>query len=290
MKHFKNQTLEQDKLTDFLTTKDFLVSGEKFQLLYDAELDMLHTSPKPSPDALGRYYESDEYISHTDSGKGLVAWLYNTVKKYSLRKKVRLITKINGSPGTLLDIGAGTGAFVLSAKEKGWTVNGVEPNAKAREISLAKGINLHAEIDALTNEQYDVVTLWHVLEHLPKLEESIQQISHRVKPGGSLIVAVPNFRSYDAKFYKEFWAAYDVPRHLWHFSKTAVQKLFASRFEFINYKPMLFDSFYVSLLSEKYKNNSSFSLRAIFVGLLSNLKGWTSREYSSHIYHFRKSK
>jgi SAM-dependent methyltransferase len=290
VKHFKNQTLEQDKLTDFLTTKDFLVSGEKFQLQYDAELDMLHTSPQPSLDALGRYYDSDEYISHTDSGKGLVAWLYKTVKKYSLRKKVRLITKINGSPGTLLDIGAGTGAFVLSAKEKGWTVNGVEPNEKAREISLEKGIKLHGEILDITNEQYDVVTLWHVLEHLPKLEESIQQISNCVKPGGSLIVAVPNFRSYDAKFYKEFWAAYDVPRHLWHFSKTAVRKLFASRFEFINYKPMLFDSFYVSLLSEKYKNNSSFSLRAIFVGLLSNLKGWTSKEYSSHIYHFRKSK
>ncbi|KAA3623338.1 MAG: class I SAM-dependent methyltransferase [Flavobacterium sp.] len=249
---------------------------------------MLHTSPQPSAESLSKYYESDAYISHTDSGRGLIAMLYQAIKKYSLRKKTGLIKKINKGPGSLLDIGAGTGAFLNSAKNKGWTIEGVEPNAKAREIASEKGIELLASMDDIADKQYHVVTLWHVLEHLPDLDKVVQNISTLVKPGGNLVVAVPNFKSYDAKYYKEYWAAYDTPRHLWHFSRTAVQKLFEKDFEFIESKPMLFDSFYVSLLSEKYKNGRSFSLGAIYRGLISNLKGRSTKEYSSHIYRFRK--
>ncbi|WP_244593030.1 class I SAM-dependent methyltransferase [Pukyongia salina] len=280
--------MERDNLTEYLSTKDFLVTGETFHLMYDKELDMLCTSPQPNSENLSRYYESDAYISHTDSGRGLLAMLYQTVKKYSLKKKTGLIKKINKKPGSLLDIGAGTGAFLYAAKKNGWKIDGVEPNEKARDLATEKGIELLPALDDIENKQYDVVTLWHVLEHLPDLDNVVGKISDLVKPGGNLVIAVPNFKSYDANYYKEFWAAYDTPRHLWHFSKIAVKKIFKEDFQLIECKPMMFDSFYVSLLSEKYKNGRSFSLGAIFTGLRSNLRGFRTKEYSSHIYLFRK--
>jgi SAM-dependent methyltransferase len=278
-----------EKTIEYLVVKDFLVSGESFKLMHDTDRDMLFTFPQPASDRLSEYYESEQYISHTDSGKGLLASLYQLVKKYSLRKKVRLISRINSGPGSLADIGAGTGAFLEAAKKKGWEITGVEPNAQAREASGKRAVILEESVSDLEGKQFDVVTLWHVLEHMPELENMISKISNLVKPGGHLIIAVPNFNSYDARYYKNFWAAYDAPRHLWHFSKRAMYKLFEGKLDFVRFKPMLFDSFYVSLLSEKYKNGNSFSLRALFIGLWSNVCGWRSNEYSSHIYLFKKA-
>ncbi len=274
----------------YLTTKDFLVSGESFDLLYEPEKEMLITCPAPNKEDLSSYYESEEYISHTDAKKGLLATLYQTVKKYSLALKLRLITFLNKSPGSLLDIGAGTGEFLKLAKDNGWEVYGVEPNEKARAFSSEKGIDSEISIDDLEGKQFDVVTLWHVLEHLPDLKETISKIETFVKPGGTLIVAVPNFRSFDAKYYKEFWAAYDVPRHLWHFSRTSMQKLFSGEMKLLKIKPMIFDSFYVSLLSEKYKTKNRFSIKAFFIGFWSNMAAWRTKEFSSLIYCFKKTK
>ncbi|NNJ82764.1 MAG: class I SAM-dependent methyltransferase [Flavobacteriaceae bacterium] len=281
--------VDPDKASEFMVVKDFLVSGESFQLMHHPELDMLFTFPQPSADRLSEYYESEQYISHTDSGKGLIAWLYQIVKGYSLRKKVKLIDRINSGPGSLADIGAGTAAFLDAAKRRGWDVSGIEPNAKARGFAKEREIDLQESISNLTGMQFDVVTLWHVLEHLPDLENTILKISELVKPGGHLIIAVPNFKSYDAHYYKKYWAAFDVPRHLWHFSGTSVKKLFEGKLDFVQTKPMIFDSFYVSLLSEKYKNGNSFSLRALGIGLWSNISAWRSKEYSSRVYLFRKA-
>ncbi len=278
-----------DKAIEYLVVKDFLVTGESFKLMHDIDRDMLFTFPQPASDRLSEYYESEQYISHTDSGKGLLAALYQLVKKYSLRKKVRLISRINSGPGSLADIGAGTGAFLEAAKKKGWEITGVEPNAQAREASGKRAVILEESVSNLEGKQFDVVTLWHVLEHMPELENTINKISNLVKPGGYLIIAVPNYNSYDARYYKNYWAAYDAPRHLWHFSRRAIKKLFEGKLDFVRFKPMLFDSFYVSLLSEKYKNGNSFSLRAILIGLWSNVCGWRSNEYSSHIYLFKKA-
>ncbi|MBT8262765.1 MAG: class I SAM-dependent methyltransferase [Bacteroidia bacterium] len=281
--------VDPDKASEFMVVKDFLVSGESFQLMHHPELDMLFTFPQPSADRLSEYYESEQYISHTDSGKGLIAWLYQIVKGYSLRKKVKLIDRINSGPGSLADIGAGTAAFLDAAKRRGWDVSGIEPNAKARGFAKEREIDLQESISNLTGMQFDVVTLWHVLEHLPDLENTILKISELVKPEGHLIIAVPNFKSYDAHYYKKYWAAFDVPRHLWHFSGTSVKKLFEGKLDFVQTKPMIFDSFYVSLLSEKYKNGNSFSLRALGIGLWSNISAWRSKEYSSRVYLFRKA-
>ena len=271
-----------------LSTKDFLVSGESFNLLYDSEREMLVTSPQPKKEELSKYYESENYISHTDEDKGLMASLYQLVKKYSLAKKLRLITILNKGPGSLLDIGAGTGEFLKLAKEYKWKVRGIEPNEKARSFASQKDLRLEESIEELSGNSYDVVTLWHVLEHLPDLENTISKIEAFVKPGGVIIVAVPNFRSYDAKHYKNYWAAYDVPRHLWHFSKQSMKVLFSSDIKLVKTKPMIFDSFYVSLLSEKYRTGKSFSIKAIFIGLWSNITALWTGESSSHIYCFRK--
>ncbi|MCW5519937.1 class I SAM-dependent methyltransferase [Aureitalea sp. L0-47] len=249
---------------------------------------MLCTSPVPSEEYLPKYYDSDAYISHTDSEKGIMAYLYQKVKGYALRKKVKLIARHNKGAGTLLDIGAGTGAFLEAASKKGWDVKGVEPSERAREVADDRSVDLVSSIDSLPESNYDAVTLWHVLEHMPDLERTVHDLASIVRPGGTLIVAVPNFRSYDARFYNTYWAAYDVPRHLWHFSKTSVRKLFSKDFDHVKTKPMLFDSFYVSLLSEKYKSGNRFSLKAIWIGFISNLKGLVSKEYSSHIYIFKR--
>jgi len=250
---------------------------------------MLITVPQPKDSELSTYYESTDYISHTDSNKGLLNSLYQSVKKRSIQKKVKLIRKLNGDAGMLLDIGAGTGEFCKAAQDSGWNSKGVEPNAKARTYSKSKGIDLEETMESFSGQEFDVVTLWHVLEHLPNLDKSIDDIGNLVKPGGTLVIAVPNFKSFDAKYYKSFWAAYDVPRHLWHFSKASMPLLFAKDFGLVKTKPMVFDSFYVSLLSEKYKTGNSFSMRAFFIGLWSNLVGWRTKEYSSHIYCFKKT-
>ncbi|MFS4492736.1 class I SAM-dependent methyltransferase [Maribacter sp. 2308TA10-17] len=271
----------------FLKTKDFSISQETFELFHDTDLDMLVT--KPQPENLDSYYESEVYISHTDSNKSFVDKLYQRVKKHSLSKKLNLINTYSKEKKTLLDVGAGTGDFLKTAKSNGWDIEGVEPNHNAREKALDKGISLKDRIEALTGKKYQLITLWHVLEHLPDLENQILKLAWHLEEEGTLIIAVPNFNSYDAKHYKEFWAAYDVPRHLWHFSKTAIEKLFAKHgLELVKVKPMVFDSFYVSLLSEKYKTGRQNIFKAFALGLWSNLSAMRTKEYSSHIYVLQK--
>lgn len=273
----------------YLSVKDYLVSGKSFDLVHDTDLDFLKTFPQPQVEELPQYYESQEYISHTDEKRGLISSLYQLVKKWSLQKKAKLILQQLGVVGSLLDVGAGTGDFLKVAKEKGWQVHGMEPNKNAAKLALEKGIDLKASLNDFEGKQFDVVTLWHVLEHIPDLEETILKLAALVKPQGALIIAVPNFKSFDARHYGKFWAAYDVPRHLWHFSKESMKNLFAENFHLKKIEPMIFDSFYVSLLSEKYKTGRKFSLKAFWIGLLSNIKAKRSKEYSSHIYCFKKS-
>ena len=272
----------------YLSVKDYLVSGESFDLIYDADIKIIKTFPQPNADELPKYYESQDYISHTDERRGLFSSLYQLIKKWSLQKKTTLISDQNNGIGSLLDVGAGTGDFLKIAKEKGWVVCGMEPNKTAANLAFGKGIELKPSLNDFEGKQFDVVTLWHVLEHIPNLKETLLKISGLVKPNGILIIAVPNFKSYDAEHYGKFWAAYDVPRHLWHFSKKSIEKLFSENFKLQEIKPLIFDSFYVSLLSEKYKTGRKFSLKAISIGFKSNLKARSSKEYSSHIYCFRK--
>jgi len=292
VEHIKTPSISVSKTStknqmEYLKCKDHLVSGEVFSLVLDDTKKLLVTSPQPKADDLGKYYESEAYISHTDSKKGIVSFLYQTVKKYSLKKKVGLVRSMQKDGNKILDIGAGTGDFLFQAKSKKWDVEGVEVNPAARKLAKEKGVELKDTLNQVTDQKYDVITLWHVLEHIPNLEETIRQIENLIAPGGTILIAVPNYKSFDSKYYDSFWAAYDVPRHLWHFSKESMNLLFSSNIVLQKIKPMWFDAFYVSLLSEKYKTGNGFSLKAVWIGFCSNFKGLSTKEYSSHIYCYK---
>ncbi|WP_233430607.1 class I SAM-dependent methyltransferase [Leeuwenhoekiella palythoae] len=278
MKKFNSLTKKAN-----LKIKDYSISQEEFTLVYDEVLDMFSTDPVP--DNLGKYYLSENYISHTDSNDGLFEKVYQWVKNYMLKKKVKLISSYV-EKGTLLDIGAGTGDFLNQAKKSGWKVTGIEPSPAARKRAFEKGINLFEEEAEVGDRKFDVITMWHVLEHVPDVEKQIEWIKNHLSTDGVLIVAVPNFNSYDAKYYKSFWAAWDVPRHLHHFSSKSIKTLFETNgFNLIEQKPLIFDSFYVSLLSEKYKSTSLIKpVSAFMIGLRSNWRAQQNKEYSSIIY------
>ena len=268
----------------FQKVKDYSVSKEIFELHHNPEYDLLITFPKPSLEKLPSYYESEDYISHTDGKRSLFERLYHFIKNIALKNKVKLINA-QSEKGKLLDIGAGTGDFLVVAKNDGWQTIGIEPSLKAKTIAINKGVNLADNISDLESNSFDVITMWHVLEHVPNLDEYIIELKRLLKPSGTIIIAVPNFKSFDANFYGRHWAAYDVPRHIWHFSKTTIDKLFLEKeMKLVEVLPMKFDSFYVSLLSEKYKTGSMNFIRAFCVGLKSNLSGKKTKEYSSHIY------
>jgi 2-polyprenyl-3-methyl-5-hydroxy-6-metoxy-1,4-benzoquinol methylase len=283
--------MEISKQHLFLTVKDYSVSGENFQLFRDETLDLLITVPQPDENSLPKYYESEDYISHTDAKRSLFEKAYHFVKGKALKDKLKLINTLQKSKGNLLDIGAGTGEFLMIAKANGWSTIGIEPNDKAKGIAIKKGVEFSENTQILQSHSYDVITMWHVLEHVPNLENQIRELKRLLKTDGTLLIAVPNFNSYDAKHYGVFWAAYDVPRHLWHFSKTAIKKLFGREgMSLEQVLPMPFDAFYVSLLSEKYKTGKMNFLKAFFIGWQSNRRAKHNLEYSSHIYVLKNAK
>ena len=273
----------------YITVKDHSVSGETFELLLDKDMQLLKTHPQPEPENLGRYYESDDYISHTDGKRSLFEKLYHTVKQKALRDKIKLVESFHPRKGRLLDIGAGTGDFLVMAAKNDWQTTGFEPSEKARGIAKTKGVRFIEQLSDIEDHAIDVVTMWHVLEHVPDIEAHITELKRIIKPDGVIIIAVPNYKSFDAQHYGAFWAAYDVPRHLWHFSKTSIKMLFRKQgIDLVKILPMKFDSFYVSLLSEKYKTGKMNFVKGFLTGLRSNLKAAKSKEYSSHIYILKK--
>lgn len=274
----------------YLTAKDFTVSNETFGLYKDSKTDMLVTFPKPESSQLPKYYQSNNYISHTDRKANWFELCYQVIKSFALKNKVKCIEAFAENKGSLLDIGAGTGDFLKQAKKSGWNVVGVEPNESARNLAQKKGIELYQNSNDLKNASFDVITMWHVLEHVEDLNAQIIELKRLLNPNGMIIVAVPNYRSYDAKYYKRFWAAFDVPRHLWHFSKKSIRVIFGKHdFNVVKILPMKWDAFYVSLLSEKYKTGSMNIFRAIYIGLKSNSRAKKRMQYSSHIYVIKNS-
>ncbi|WP_136482804.1 class I SAM-dependent methyltransferase [Cognatitamlana onchidii] len=259
-----------------------------FGLIKNSVYGFLETFPQPSSNNLPKYYQSEDYISHTDAKRNVFEKVYHLVRSFSLKSKLSLINNFAGEKKTLLDVGCGTGDFLHKAQNNGWSISGVEPNDEARAIANSKTHKAVYNIEQLLqfeNNSFDVITLWHVLEHLPNLNEQLAVFKKLLKTNGTLVIAVPNYRSFDAGYYKSFWAAFDVPRHLWHFNRKSVSKLFNSiEMEVIKVKPMWFDAFYVSMLSEKYKTGKMNAIRGLWIGLLSNLKAVSTKEASSLIY------
>jgi 2-polyprenyl-3-methyl-5-hydroxy-6-metoxy-1,4-benzoquinol methylase len=277
-------------------SEDYLVSKEVFTLVQCSFCDFVFTNPRPTVEILPSYYKSEDYISHTDSRKGIFEKVYGIVKHYMLKRKYLIIKKITGKKRyKILDYGCATGDLLLYLQNRGAICVGYEPDEDARSKAKEKGVSvISKDYDLLTDpyrNRFDIVTLWHVLEHIPDLEAKVQMFSGILDENGAIVVAVPEYKSYDAKHYGFKWAAWDVPRHLNHFETKTLQMLFEKNgFIFDRKYPLVFDSFYVSMLTEKNKNSRiTGMLKAAVIGFYSNFKALLgSRPYSSQIYIFRK--
>lgn len=277
-----------------MTCTDHYATGEAFDICRCKNCGFLFTRPFPVESEIGRYYESPEYISHSDTNKGIVNRIYHWVRRFMLTRKLSLIRHHSGlNRGSLLDIGTGTGYFPHYMKEKGWQVAAIEKSPQARAFAkehFQLDVKAPEALDKFPDKAFDAVTLWHVMEHLEHLDKTWETLGRILKDRGVLVVAVPNPTSFDAEKYKEMWAAYDVPRHLWHFSPSVMQQ-FGAKHGFIlsERHPMPFDAFYVSMLSEKYKKSRFPFVR----GMISGTEGWLStlvkkERSSSMVYVFRK--
>jgi 2-polyprenyl-3-methyl-5-hydroxy-6-metoxy-1,4-benzoquinol methylase len=279
-----------------MTVKDYTVSGESFPVMHCNGCQGRFTQDVPDAGEIGHYYKAASYISHTDTRKGIVNRMYHRVRDLTLRTKLAMVRELTGlKSGTLLDYGSGTGAFLDTMKSAGWSVTGVEPDDAARRVAKDRygiGMTGPEALASFPQGSFDVITLWHVLEHVHDLQGTLSLLERALKPGGVLLVAVPNFTSGDAVHYGEFWAAWDVPRHLYHFSPASMRTLLARHgLEVTETRRMWFDSFYVSMLSEQYKKGRSGLVRAFFEGLLSDVQAITAGEScSSLIYIVRVRK
>ena len=276
-----------------LMLKDYFLTQEPFEIVQCDDCGLLFTIPRPAPDAMGRYYKSEVYFSHRENNRGFIPRVYESVKSINMRHKVALATS-GLSKGKLLDIGCGVGDFIHSVECAGWQCVGIEPSADAITIAQQR---VHAEIlslvdlSSLDDGMFDVITMWHVLEHVDDLHSEIVQLHRLLKPGGRLVVAVPNYCSYDADYYQDRWAAYDVPRHLNHFSKRVLFSILqSSGFVFDSFDKLQWDAFYISYMSEKSVGHSLPLVRGFFTGLRSNLKARKTGEWSSLVFVFHREK
>jgi SAM-dependent methyltransferase len=273
-----------------LNAKDYTVSGETFSICECSVCTARFTQDIPSAAGIAPYYKSENYISHTNTSKGLINGLYQWVRKRTLKQKRKLVQQQTGvTKGTLLDLGSGTGAFAGEMKNSGWLVTALEPDADARKVAAESfGVTLQdtCEFYNLAAQQYDAITMWHVLEHVHDLQGYMAKLKTLLKEKGRLIIAVPNYTSGDAAVYGSCWAAYDVPRHLYHFSPAAMKGLVEKHgMKLLSCKPMWYDSFYVSMLSSKYKSGSTRLLSAFINGLRSNISAMSEvKRCSSVIY------
>ena len=276
-------------INPLLTVKDHSVSGEEFVIWQCENCSLRFTQDIPDESSMGPYYQSADYISHSNTSQGLVNSLYQKVRKYTLQQKASLIIGRTASKGSLLDIGAGIGAFLNEMKKRGWDVTGIEPDEGARaQSSHLFGINLllPSEIKNLRPGTFDAITLWHVLEHVEPLHDYVQLLKQLLKPGGRIFIAVPNYQALDAAIYRNYWAAYDVPRHLYHFTPKAVQVLMQNHgLKVSEIKPMWFDAFYISLLSSKYRFGKPHWPGAVFNGLRSNFKALFRKKAASSLIY-----
>jgi SAM-dependent methyltransferase len=279
-----------DELKSVLSAVDHTVSHEQFAIWQCQRCGLRFTQDVPDAGAIGPYYHSEEYISHSNTTKGLVNRLYHLVRRQTLADKRSLIqSATRRKQGKLLDIGAGTGAFAGYMQQRGWVVTGLEPEAAARERAQADhGVRLLGmdELDVLPEESYDAITLWHVLEHVHDLHPYLERLRSLISKGGRIFIAVPNYTSYDAAVYGGAWAAYDVPRHLYHFSPDSMEALLGRHGLQLHYsQPMWYDSFYISLMSEKYRNGKGNAPAAVYTGLVSNVKAFVDKSRCSSLIY-----
>ena len=281
---------ESENTRSYLKLKDYFLSQEDFEIMECDNCKLLFTTPRPDKSVIGKYYKSEDYLSHNEHKKGLVPWIYNQVKRVNIRNKFKIACKGFTNP-QILDFGCGVGDFLHYAQQNGCEIMGCDMSEEARKFSsekLGKTTVTPEEIFALPHSTFDVITMWHVLEHIDNLKFQTEQLHRLLKDNGRLVIAVPNYKSYDAQYYKDKWAAYDVPRHLNHFHKESLQNIFAGSFELETIHPMKWDAFYISMMSENYIGKGNSFIKGILRGWKSNCTARKTGDYSSLIYVFHK--
>ena len=270
--------------------KDYTVSNEIFHIVTCDSCRLIYTNPRPAAHEAGPYYHASAYISHSDTNEGIVNKLYHAVRKFTLQSKTNWIESEKKGTKELLDVGCGNGHFLAAAKEKGWNINGVEldPETAARAANLT-GLTIAPSLKEIDPaKEFQVITLWHVLEHVYELDEYFLFFKSRLAKDGKLLFALPNPASFDATYFKQYWAAYDVPRHIYHFTPATIAALAEKYgFKLKSSRGLIFDSFYISLLSNEYKTGNKRLLHSFCIGLLSNLRAMLGKpNYSSNLYCF----
>ena len=282
---------ESEKAQINLWLKDEFLTKEDFHICECLNCGLLYTMPRPDKEKIGAYYKSEAYYSHQENKKGFIPKVYERVKTINLKYKYRLATS-GMQPGKLLDIGCGVGDFLHTAEMHGWECIGVEPSEDAKAIAQKrmKGMIITSEeLESFSDGAFDVITMWHVLEHVDDLKWQVAQLQRLVKPSGRVVIAVPNYKSYDGQYYKEHWAAYDVPRHLNHFNQITLSKIFkTSGLELFKMDKLKWDAYYISYLSEQYRHHSLPLVRGLYRGFISNCKARRSGEWSSLVYVFER--
>jgi 2-polyprenyl-3-methyl-5-hydroxy-6-metoxy-1,4-benzoquinol methylase len=276
-------------INPLLTVKDHSVTKEEFVIWQCADCSLRFTQDVPDEESIGAYYQSSGYISHSNTDKGLINQIYQKVRNHTLVQKAKLVIANTVRRGNILDMGAGIGAFLDTMKKRGWQTQGIEPDTGARD-QAKKLFNVDLSdtsfFEQLPLRSFDAITLWHVLEHVHQLHSYVERLKALLKRGGKIFIAVPNYNSLDSWIYKSSWAAYDVPRHLYHFTPRSMQVLMEKHgLKIIAKKPMWFDSFYISLLSSRYKNGKTNWPGAGISGLRSNLKALTNKDHCSSVIY-----
>ena len=288
MKTYTNCPIcNETKFSSFIQCKDNTGSTDNFNIDKCHTCNFAFTNPIPFQNNIGKYYESKDYISHSNTSKGLTNFLYQRIRNYTLNRKVALLQKLSDGKN-LLDIGSGTGEFLGRSQKAKFNVTGIEPSTTGRKQTKDNfdiAVNDEHHLTDIESSKFDFITMWHVLEHVYDLNERVAELKRLIKQDGHIIIAVPNLTSFDATKYKEHWAAYDLPRHLYHFSPNDISSLMEKhKMKVTQILPMKFDSYYVSMLSEKYKTGSANLFSSFIAGLRSNINGISKQQCSSQIY------
>lgn len=280
--------------TQYLKLRDYFLTQEEFEIWECADCRLLFTTPRPDEHSIGKYYKSDDYLSHNEHKKGFVPWVYNQVKKVNIKRKFKIAfgsSRHGNEKPRLLDYGCGVGDFLLYSKNNGCEISGCDLSEDARKFASEKlGVQITepAKLTSLPDRQFDVITLWHVFEHVAELETLSKELHRLIADNGKLVVAVPNYKSYDAQYYEDKWAAYDVPRHLNHFHRESLESVMKDKFALQEIYPLKWDAFYISMMSENYIGKGNSFLKGVITGLKSNIKAKKNGEYSSLVYVFNK--